>query len=216
MSWRLASRELRLEWRTREALLPLTLLSVLVVTVGLLSFHDHAGAPETSAAILWSALALAASVGSGRAFVAEADRGTLDPLLALPVERSSIYLAKATNATLVTLLVGAAAVALQMVLGASVPAGAWLPLVAVVLLGALGLAATTTMVGALAAQARTRELLLPILALPLLLPLLISAVHGTHNALTGEPLAAELMVLAGYDIAFLGVSALLADEVLGA
>jgi heme exporter protein B len=213
---RLVAREARLEWRTRETTLPLALLAALVVTVGLLAFHEESGRPETMAAVLWSALALAASVGNARSFVAESDRRTLDNLLTLPVERSTLYLAKAATSAALTLAVGAAALLAQVAVGATVPASAWPGVAAILLLGAVGLAATTTMVGALSAQARTRDLLLPVLALPLVLPLLISCVHGTLHALDGSSYLPEALVLAGYDLAFLGVSALLTDEVLAA
>lgn len=203
-----------MELRARDALLPLALLTLLVLAVGVLAYHERAGEPETLAAILWSALALAASVGGARAFVAERERGTLGPMLALPVERSTLYLSKVVVASLTLLVVGALAIGAQRALGAAAPSS-WPALGAILVLGAVGLAATTTMVGALAAQARSRDVLLPILALPLLVPLLISAVHGTVHALEGDSWRAEALVLLGYDVAFLGVSALLVDEVLG-
>lgn len=220
MSWaRVAAKDLRVEWRSRETLLPLLLTGLVVVAIGLLSFHDAKEREAVAAGVLWMGLAFSASVGLARTFNAERDRGTLDTLLTLPVERASLYLGKAAAAFATILLVALVLVpAYLLVEGPAEPAA--LPgLVLLVLLGCLGLAATGTMLGVLVASARTRDTLLPVLLLPLLIPLLLSAIHGTLDVLRGEAFAEwrpELLVLAGYDVAFLAASALLFDQAVGA
>lgn len=220
MTWAaIAAKELREEARSRETLLPVLLIALLVVAIGLLAFHDVAERSAVTAGVLWIALAFAAAVGMGRAFGAERDRGTLDTLLTLPVERGHVFLGKAASAFLLLLLVGVVTVPVYLAAsGAPAPAG-WPGLVALLALGALGLAAAGTMASSLAANTRARDLMLPVLLFPLLVPLLLSGIHGTMDVLDGAPFAEwrpELLVLSGYDLAFLAVSWLLFEQAVGA
>ncbi len=207
---RLALKDVRVEARGRETLLAMALVGFASVAVGLLAFHDAAAeSAEVASGVLWIALSFAAALGLARAFGAEKDRGTLDTLLTLPIERGTVYLAKAASSFLLLLVVAFVTVpAYIFAAGLAVPAQ-WPALVALFVLGALGLAATGTMLSALAAQTRSRDLLLPVLMFPLLVPLLIATVHGTHDVLHGEPFSewrSEILLLAGYDIAFLAAS----------
>lgn len=219
MTWtRVLRKDLVEEARARESLVPLLLVGLAVLAIGLLAFHDAREADAATAGILWMGLSLATATSLARAFAGERDRGTLDALLALPVERGQLYLGKAAAAwALVALAAAILAPALLIARGGdpgSIPA-----LVAILALGTLGLAATGTMLSALAAQARARDVLLPVLLLPLLVPVLIAGVHGTMDALAGEPFAEwrpELLVLAGYDVAFLAASYLLFEQAVGA
>lgn len=212
---RVALKDLRAELRSRETLLPVLLTALLVVLAGALALHDVHDRPVVAAAVLWMGLTFAAATGLARSFGGERDRGTLDTLLVLPTQRASVYLGKAT-AGLALLLVAALVVlpCYLLVSGDPLPA-AWPGLALLVLLGCAGLASVGTMLSMLAAQARTRDLLLPALLLPLAVPILISATHGTLDLLRGEPFAQwrpELLLLLGYDVAFLAASALLFDE----
>ena len=219
MTWAMVARkELTVEWRARESLVPILLVGLLVVTVCLLALHDVGERRAAAAATLWLALAFGAGVGAARTFGAEKDRGTLDVLLGLPMDRGHVYLGKAL-ASFATLLV-VALVTLACYLAASgdgAPA-AWLPLLVFLALGALGLAATGTMLSILVAQTRSRDVLLPVLLLPLLVPLLLSGVEGTMSVLAGDAFGAwrgELLVLAGNDAAFLAASWLLFGAAVG-
>lgn len=219
MTWLLVARkDLVEEARSREALVPLLLVGLSVVAVGLLAFHDHAGDVETTAGVLWMGLALAAATTQARAFAAERDRGTLDTLLALPVDRGHLFLGKAA-ASWALMLVAALVLAPALLVAQGEAPGSVAGLVVLLALGTLGLAATGTMLSALAAQARARDALLPVLLLPLLVPVLVAGVHGTMDALNGEPFAQwrpEVLVLLGYDVAFLAASWLLFDQAVGA
>lgn len=209
-------KDLRAEMRGRETMLAMALIALLVVVIGLLAFHhqheDAHARSEVASGILWMGLSFAAALGLARAFGAEKDRGTLDTLLTLPVERGSIYVGKTMASFAIVLFVALLTVPLYLVAsGDALPAGAW-GLIPVFVLGALGLAATGTMLSALAAETRGRDLLLPVLLFPLIVPLLIATVHATHDVLSGQPFSAwraELMVLAGYDLAFLAAATLL-------
>lgn len=202
MSWRvIAGKDLREELRGRETLMPTALVSLLVLTVVLLAFHDVHERVVVASATWWLALAFGAGVGLARALGAEKDRGTLETLLTLPVERGAVFLGKAASAFVTLLVVAFVAVAVFVVAeGGPVPPPA---LALFLVLGAAGLASVGTLLSALAANTRARDLLLPVLMFPVLVPLLISGIHGTMDVLGGEPFAEwrpELLVLAGYDL----------------
>lgn len=212
---RVAAKDARIELRARETLLPVLLTALLVVLTGVLALHDVHDRAVVASGVLWMGLAFAAATGLARAFGAERDHGTLDLLLALPAARGSVYVGK-TAASFALLLVVALLVLpiYALVSGDPVP-DAWPGLLLLVTLGSLGLAATGTMLSLLVAQARTRDLLLPALLLPLAVPVLIAATHGTHDLLAGEAFEAwrpELLLLAGYDLAFLAAGTLLVEQ----
>ena len=213
---RVAAKDVKAELRSRETLLPVLLTGLLVVLVGALAFHDVHDRPVVAAGVVWMGLAFAAATGLARSFLAERDRGTLDTLLTLPVDRASVYLGTAA-AGLCTLLAVAALVLPTYLLasGDPLPAARWPGLLLLVLLGCAGLAAAGTMLSLLAEQARSRDLLMPVLLFPLVVPVLIATVHGTLDVLRGEPFAAwrpEVLLLLGYDVAVLAASALLFDH----
>jgi ABC-type transport system involved in cytochrome c biogenesis permease component len=145
---------------------------------------------------------------TGRGFAAEADRGTLDLLRSAPVPLLWHGVSRAAVHALLTAglaLLGLGGV--WLLFGIAAP----LPLLAILLLGALGVAVAGTATSALAAQARGREVLLPILLVPVLAPLLQSGLRATVAGLDGTSLAdlrLPLLLMAGYDLVALGAAAL--------
>ena len=180
----LARKDLLLELRARDTL-PAMLLFVAAVFV---VFHFALpGTPsrlETSG-LLWVAILFTALLGLGRAFVPEREQGTLDGLVLAPCDRSAIWLAKSL-ATL-AFLVAAEVVALPLyalffhrVGGATVAA---------VALADIGICAVGTFLGAMAVATRARDLLLPLLFLPLAIPILIGGVGASVVDAPGRYLA---------------------------
>lgn len=211
-----ARKDILAEARSRETLLPLFLLALLVGAVGILALHDVADPAVAASAVLWIALSFASAVGLARAFGTERDRGTLDTLLALPVDRASLFFGKTLASFALLLTVAFVVMPIHALITGEALAGP--ALVLFVVLGSLGLAAVGTILSALAAQARTRDLMLPVLLFPLLVPLLIAAIHGTLDVLHGEAFPEwrpELLLLAGYDLAFLAAGALLMEQAVG-
>lgn len=220
MSWLVVARkDLLAEARGKDTIVPVVLTSLLVATVGLLAFHDVHDEASVGAGVLWTSLAFASAIGLARAFGAENDRGTLDTLLALPISRASLLAGKIASGFALLAVAALVVTPVYLVAGdAAIPA-AWPALLLVLALGGLGLATTGAMLSALSTQARSRDLLLPVLLFPLIAPLLIAAVHGTADILAGLPFAQwrpELLLLAGYDLAFLAVSMLLIEQAVGA
>ncbi len=163
--------------------------------------------------VLWVTFAFAGVLALGRAFAREQDRGTLEGLLLAPVDRSAIYAAKLLGSLTFMLLVEAACLpAFVALFGLSLD---WPLIAAVVLLGTLGLASVGTLLAAMAANTRARELMLPLLLFPLVVPVLIATVKATGQALGGPTDGHPwLGLLAAYDAIFVAIAFLTFDYVI--
>ncbi|HEV8361075.1 MAG TPA: heme exporter protein CcmB [Candidatus Thermoplasmatota archaeon] len=212
---RLAAKDLVLEWRSRELLDAALLGALALAVVAGVSLASVPDTPERTAAVLWIGATLTAMLPLARSFTGEADRGTLEVLLLLPVERGQILVGKVLSNLLFTVAgMGVVALAYAGVFGATFDG--WPGLVPIALLGALGVSLVGSALAAIAAQARGREALLPVLLAPLLLPVLLSAIPASIHALRGDPVAAfggELALLAGYDLLFLAAGWALFDVI---
>jgi heme exporter protein B len=189
----LARKDLRLELRARDTL-PAMLLFVLAILVVFHFTLPDGSSRLAELGLLWVAILFTALLGLGRAFVAEREQGLLDGLVLAPVDRSAIWLAKGI-ATFAFLAV-AEIVALPAFALFFSPVG-W-STVAAVLLADLGICAVGTLLAAMAAAGRARELLLPLLFLPLALPIVIGGVGASVVDDSGRYLA----FLALYDAIF--------------
>jgi heme exporter protein B len=162
--------------------------------------------------VLWVAFVFASLLGLGRTIAAEREKGSLDRLLLCPVDRKAIYLAKLLGNML---FIGVVEIVALPVFAAlfDVPLfGALLP---IVLLGTLGIAGIGTLFSAMAAATQARELLLPVLVFPLIVPVVIAAVRATGTLMV--PVANEppwLGLMAAFDIIFLTVSMLTFEYVI--
>ena len=189
----LAGKDLKVELRTWDTL-PAMLLFVLTALV-VFHFALPAGAADEAAyGLLWIAIIFTALVGLTRAWVPEHEHGVLDGLVLAPCDRSAIWLGK-TIATL-AFLVAAELVALPAFALFFAPLGA--PALAGVCLADLGICAVGSLVAAMAAATRSREVLLPLLLLPLVIPLVVG---GVGSAIAAEP-GRYLLFLGLYDAVF--------------
>jgi heme exporter protein B len=189
----LARKDLRLELRARDTL-PSMLLFVLSV-LAVFHFALPSGSSRLAAfGLLWVAIIFTALLGLGRAFVAEREQGLLDALVLAPVDRSTIWLAKGIST--LAFLVVAELVALPAFALFFTPVS-WAT-IAGVLLADLGICAVGVLLSAMAAAGRARELLLPLLFLPLALPIVIGGVGASVAESSGKYLA----FLALYDAIF--------------
>lgn len=203
----LLRKELRVELRTLESVPAMSLFSVTTFVVFHFALNRNSVDGDLAAGILWVTLLLAAILGVNRLFVADAEEGGFDGFLLAPVDRSAMLIAKALALLaylLVLELVAVPAFAL-LLLGPSL--GHALPdLLGVLALGDLGVAAVGTLVAALAVRTRARDLLGPLLALPLLVPIAIGGARATSPLLAsthpGAPAARWLLTLGLYDLVF--------------
>ncbi len=200
-------KELRLELRTLESVPAMTLFSV--TTFVLFHFGLDRGSVDGDLAsgVLWVTLLFAAMLAINRLFVADEEEGGFDGFLLAPVDRSALLIAKAL--TLLVYLVALEIVALPAfaLLLLAPPVSQALPaLLAVLALADLGIVAVGTLVAAIAVRTRTRDLIGPLLCLPLLVPVVLGAARATTPLLLSGGAAPVpgrwLLVLGLYDLVF--------------
>jgi heme exporter protein B len=153
--------------------------------------------------LLWLAVVFAGILAVNRLHLLETDDGALEQLALYPVSRRAIYAGKALGGLAVMLVLGIVVLGAVGVLFAVDVAGAALPLLATVVLGAIGIAAVGTFYAGVTVRLRAREVMLPLLMLPVLAPLLLGAVKATAAALAGDPfgeLGAWLQLLVAFDV----------------
>jgi heme exporter protein B len=213
----LAGRELRVEFRSRELLSTTVVFSLIVV--GLFNFAFEPASAEArrlAPGLLWIAVLFAGTLMLNPSFSREQINDTLSGLRMAPVPSFAIIGAKMISNLVFLMITEAVLVPVFSVLynvGIARIAGG---LLLVLLLGSAGIVIAGTVFSAISAQARMRELLLPLLALPALAPLLIAAVGATAPLFSDEPAIDLTWVafLAGFDIVFLTAAWLLADYLL--
>jgi len=202
-AWRVAWKDLQIELRSREIVYTMAFFGGLIVVIYSFAFPANpalatAGAPG----LLWVAIAFAGTIGLGRAFDRERENDTLRALLLTPVPRLSIFFGKALAIALLVMAVAcvtAPLLALLMDVSLFAEPG---PLVLVLVLGAIGFAVVGTVFAATLLKVRSRDVLLPVILYPLLIPLFVTGTSATA-ALLAQPHAD--LEKAWYWIEFLGV-----------
>jgi heme exporter protein B len=203
----LIRKDLRLELRSFESVPAMLMFSVSTFVLFRFGLNRSSLEGDLAAGVLWVTLLLAAVLGMNRLFVAEREQGGFDGFLMAPVDRTALFVSKAAVLFSFLLAVELVAVPAFVVLLLAPGAGQALPeLLAVLALADLGIAVVGTLVGALGVQTRARDLIIPLMALPLLVPVVIASAQATSplfaeggaEALPGRWLA----VLALYDAVF--------------
>ena len=205
----LIRKDLQIELRTKETLASLLLLGLLTLVVLSFAFDPTSELRvEAAPGALWVAVIFAGVLGLSRSFLAERENDCMQGLLLCPVDRGTIYLAK-TVANFVFMMVAQLAIVPIFVFFFNLSvtrgmAGVFLSLA----LGVFGFAAVGTLFAAITVRTRAREVMLPLLLLPLVVPIFIAGVKVTDKLLAGKPLAevaAWLNLMGGFDVIFLVV-----------
>jgi heme exporter protein B len=199
------------ELRGRSAISSTLFFAALVLLLfGFALGPDAAHLAQAAPGLLWLAIVFAGLLAVARLHQLETDDGALEQLALYPVARRAIYLGKALAGFGAMLALGMLLVPLMGLLYAVDLLAAWPGLVAAVLLGTLGFAAVGTFYAGVTVRLRAREVMLPLLVLPVIAPLLLAAVKATSAALGGDPfgeLGAWLQLLVAFDIVMLIVGA---------
>lgn len=217
-AWAVFGKDLRLELRNRYAV---NALALFVASTLLLAAFSIAGAgvdAPIAAAIMWIVIVFASAVGLARAFVAEEEQGTV-LLLRLHARGSMVYAGKLLfNILIIGTMNLLAVTGFILVLGLSVDEP--LLLLVTLVLGSIGLAGVTTLLSAIIARTSGRGPLMAVLAFPLMVPLLLSAVRATQTALAAPPAVGawsvaldDIVSLFAYSGAVITASVLLFDYV---
>ena len=207
-------KDIRCELRSKQTWISMGLFALLVLVIFNFAFDlrvDNKAAIAPGA--LWVAFVFASLLGLGRTIASEQEQGSMDRLLLCPVDRKAIYLAKLLGNMLFIGVVEAVALPIFAALF-DVPlfTGALLP---IVLFGTLGIATIGTLFSAIAAATQARELLLPLLVFPLIVPVVIGAVPATGSLMVpavNEP--PWLGMIVAFDVIFLSVSTLMFEYVI--
>jgi heme exporter protein B len=211
-------KDLLVERRSKETLNALLFFALLLLFLFQFALgSDRERLTSALPGLLWLGFVLSGLLALGRTFIAERENDCWDGLLLAPGDKSAIYLGKLAGNLLLMLAVEAILVGLFVVFLNLDIVGALPGLLVVAGLGTLGLAAVGTLFAAMTAQVRARELLFPVLLLPVQVPVLLGAVKATEAILLGEPLAASahwLKLLAAADVVYLTVGVLTFDAIL--
>lgn len=200
------AKDLRTELRTLQSLPAMALFAVTAFIVFRFGLDRTSLSGSLASGVLWATLLFAAVLAINRLFVAEREEGGFDAIRLAPVDRGALFAAKA--AALVVYLACLELVAVPIfALFFLDSAGGLVPLVAVLALGNVGLAAAGTLVSSMAVNSRARDLLVPLVLLPLLVPLVIAAAGATEPLLAAggpgyERFGTWLAMLGLYDLIF--------------
>ena len=199
---RVAWKDLRIELRSREIVYTMVFFGALLVVIFAFAFpRDPRAVRGSVPGMLWVALAFTGTIGLGRAFDRERENDTMRALLLAPVPRLSVFLGKALSTALLILAVAVVCVPL-LALFLNVPLFAHaLPLILIVVLGAVGIAVVGAVFAATLLKVRSRDVLLPVILYPLLVPLFVAGTSCTAALLAPIP----NFDAAWYWIEFLGI-----------
>ncbi|HEX7839527.1 MAG TPA: heme exporter protein CcmB [Kofleriaceae bacterium] len=208
---RVAWKDLRIELRSREIVYTMAFFGALLVVIFAFAFPRDVRAVRGSLpGMLWTAIAFTGTIGLGRGFDRERENDTMRALLLAPVPRLAVFLGKAMSTALLVLAVAAVCAPLLAGLLDAPLFQFPLPLVLVVVLGAIGIAVTGSVFAATLLKVRSRDVLLPVILYPLLIPLFVAGTKCTAGLVAEIPnLDAAwywIQFLGIYDAAFLVVS----------
>jgi heme exporter protein B len=213
--WAIVWKDLAAELRSRELLSAMLVFSLLVIMIFNFALElDAKTRYSVTSGVLWVTFAFAGTLGLNRSMAMEKDRGCLDGLLLAPVDRSAIFFGKALSNLCFMLIVEAIVLPVYSVLYNVnlINPG----LIAVILLGSIGYVSVGTLLSSMTIQTRTRDMLLPILLFPVVIPVFIAAVKASGGFLQGLEMAdiwPWINLLIVYDVVFTAVAFMVFDFV---
>jgi heme exporter protein B len=205
-TWVLVRKDLLLEWRTRaraNALVFFALSTLLLFSFAL--GPDTTFLRRAAGGTLWLALLLASVLALGESFRVEQENSALDGLRLAPADPRALFLAKALSNTVLLTLVGLVILPVLSALASVTPVLGFGRLLVVLALGCLAISAPGTVYAAIASHARSRDVLLPLLLFPLLIPAVVAAAKATSLVLEGDPMlqfSSWLGLLAGFNLVY--------------
>lgn len=206
------------ELKTRELFSSMFVFALLVILIFIFSVNlSLVNANEIGPGILWVAILFSGTIGLNRSFMLEKENGCLQGLILAPVDRTALYFGKMISNLIFFLIMESFLLPLFMVFFNVDLVSHLLPLLFVIFIGTLGFCSIGTLLSSLSSNLKTREIMLPILLYPLMVPVVIGAVRMTSQVLLGKPLS-EMMNWIGltlcFDIIYIGVSIMTIDHIL--
>jgi heme exporter protein B len=203
------------ELRTKEVITSVLVFALLVLVIFNFAFGTQADTMELVApGILWVALTFGGVLGLNRIFAVEKENSRLEGLMLCPVDRAVIYWGKLAGSFTFMLAI---AIVITPIFLALFNLPLFLPrLLLIIVLATLGFAAVGTLFSALAINTRARDIMLPILFLPVVVPVIVAAVKATIPVLAGDPWAdmlTWLQIMIAFDIIYLVIASLVFEFV---
>ncbi len=211
-------KDLTTERRSKAGFNAVAFLGILILLLfGFALGPDAEALRNAASGALWLAILFAGVLAFNRSYQLELDGAALEPLLLYPAPRWTIFAGKFVANLLFVLLMEVVVVPVAIVLF-QVKAGAgWVPAVGVLVLGSVGFVALGTFYASMASRSRAREVLLPLLLFPMLVPVLLASAEASSSFLAGNPMqdaGAWVRLLAAFDVIFLVASFLAFDHVI--
>jgi heme exporter protein B len=218
-AWTIAGKDLRSEIRTKEAFNASFAFSLVILVLFSFAFDPSSEQLQTIAGgLLWMVFSFAGALVLNRSFARELQNDCLDALISSPTPVSAIFFGKTLANYLLLMIVEIASLAVFAILYDTHFSKQFWPVVLVMLLGTWGMTVIGTMFSALTVNLRMREMMLPTLVYPLLIPALMAAMTLTSDLMSGTPLGANnliwLRVLAGFDLIYTVLAVVFIDIVL--
>ncbi len=206
------------EWKTREMFSSMFIFAVLVILIFIFSLNlSVVNTNEVGPGILWVAILFSGTIGLNRSFMLEQENHCLEGLMLAPVDRSAIYFGKMVSNLLFLLIMEAFILPLFMIFFNVDLISHIFPVLFIMFIGTLGFSALGTLLASLSSNLKTRDIMLPILLYPLMVPIAIGSVRMTSQVLAGEKLS-SMMNWIGltlcFDIIYIGVSIMTIDHIL--
>ena len=182
----IVQKDLQAELRSRELLATMLLFALLSVLVFSFALQlNRLVQEEAVAGVLWVTVIFASILGLNRSMAMERENGSMDAMMLAPIHRGAIFVGKLIGNLIFSLTVGLLLLPLMSLLYNINMLSLWL--LAILILGVLGISITGTLLAAMTVQTRAREALLPIVMLPVVLPLMLAAVNATNGILANLP-----------------------------
>ncbi len=216
--WAIFRKDVLIELRTKDSLNSMLFFGVVVLVIFNFALESLRDSMRSAApGILWAAFAFSGTLGLNRMFAAEKENGCLQGLLMIPVDRGVIYLGKMLAAT-VFMLIAEVIIFVFSLVFFNLTIWTEIPYLALVfLIGTLGFTAVGTLLSAIAVNTKMREVLLPLILFPVILPVLINAVEATNiilNTTDYKALRLPLAIMSVFTVVFGTISCLLFEHVL--
>ena len=206
------------EIKTRELFSSMFIFALLVVIIFIFSINlSLIQASEVGPGVLWVAFLFAGTIGLNRSFILEKENDCLQGLLLAPMDRTALYFGKLVSNFVFLLIMEVFTLPLFMVFFNIDLLPHLLPLLYVIFVGTLGFCAVGTLLSSLSANLKTRDIMLPILLYPLIIPIIIGSVKMTSQVLAGEPLSSMMnwvSLTLCFDIIYIAISIMVIDFVL--
>lgn len=211
-------KDLTTERRSKAGFNAVAFLGVLILLLfGFALGPDTEALRAAAAGALWLAILFAGVLAFNRSYQLELDGAALEPLLLYPAPRWTIFAGKFVANLLFVLLMQIIVAPVAIILFQVKSGSGWLPAIGVNLLGSIGFVALGTFYASMASRSRAREVLLPLLLFPMLVPVLLAATEASSSLLAGNPMrdaGAWVQLLAVFDVIFLVASFVAFDYVI--